>query len=125
MLCLDTTIFILTLVKTIKMRHHLQYGLVRVLFRDGEYPGAFVKLLKSLTAHYTGAVYYGCARVWISASHFSSDAAHSILVVAGVANILTFVVRFTQPLNNLPSLLIPADVGSACMSSVSLYLCLY
>ncbi|KAI0748268.1 hypothetical protein C8Q80DRAFT_1270696 [Daedaleopsis nitida] len=53
MLCLDTTIFMLTLIKTVHMRHTLNQGLLLVLFRDG-------------------AIYYG------------------ILVVASIANILTF-----------------------------------
>ncbi|TFK83482.1 hypothetical protein K466DRAFT_655206 [Polyporus arcularius HHB13444] len=53
MLCLDTTVFMLTLVKTLKMRHEMRQRLLQVLFRDG-------------------AMYY------------------AILVVANVANILTF-----------------------------------
>ncbi|KAI0780784.1 hypothetical protein BD413DRAFT_11746 [Trametes elegans] len=53
MLAVDTLIFALTLIKTLRMRDGLHYGLIRVLFRDG-------------------AVYYG------------------ILVMANVANVLTF-----------------------------------
>ncbi|KAI0720946.1 hypothetical protein C8T65DRAFT_800688 [Cerioporus squamosus] len=53
MLCLDTTVFVLTVAKTIHMRHEIRQRLLQVLFRDG-------------------AMYYG------------------ILVVANIANILTF-----------------------------------
>ncbi|PIL24131.1 hypothetical protein GSI_13883 [Ganoderma sinense ZZ0214-1] len=35
MLCMDTTIFILTLVKTIRVCNHMNHGVQRVLFRDG------------------------------------------------------------------------------------------
>ncbi|KAI1794503.1 hypothetical protein LXA43DRAFT_995301 [Ganoderma leucocontextum] len=34
MICMDTTIFILTLVKTIRVRNHMHHGVQRVLFRD-------------------------------------------------------------------------------------------
>ena len=36
MLCMDTTIFILTLAKTIRVCSHMNHGVQRVLFRDGE-----------------------------------------------------------------------------------------
>ncbi|TBU63740.1 hypothetical protein BD310DRAFT_915825 [Dichomitus squalens] len=60
MLCLDTTVFILTLAKTAQMREYMHHGLFSVLFRD--------------------------ARIrWI-------DLYARVLVVAGVANLLTFLI---------------------------------
>ena len=35
MLCLDTTVFVLTLVKTVQLRHEMRQGLLLILFRDG------------------------------------------------------------------------------------------
>ncbi|KAI0807434.1 hypothetical protein C8Q74DRAFT_1362936 [Fomes fomentarius] len=55
MLCLDTTIFALTVIKSVQMRHSINNGLLQVLIRDG-------------------SMYY------------------AILVVANIANILTFMI---------------------------------
>ncbi|TBU29023.1 hypothetical protein BD311DRAFT_661932 [Dichomitus squalens] len=74
-LCLDTTIFALTLVRTVKMRRsYLHHEPLRTLFRDGEGCTACAAPRGSLTLDLRGgAIYYG------------------VLVAVGVANLVTFV----------------------------------
>ncbi|KAH9857027.1 hypothetical protein C2E23DRAFT_892486, partial [Lenzites betulinus] len=78
MLCVETTIFGLTLVKAVRMRTSLRHGTIGVLFRDGQHPCIDVIIARVTDQgrrephSIPGAIYYG------------------VLVLAGVANILTF-----------------------------------
>ena len=56
MLCLDTTVFGMTLAKTIQMRHITHNGLLLVLFRDGTF--VLQACYSSITAKLAGAMYY-------------------------------------------------------------------
>ena len=51
MLCMDTTIFILTLAKTIRVRNHMNHGVQSVLFRDGKDSRIPAESSRLLTCH--------------------------------------------------------------------------
>lgn len=94
MLCLDTTVFGMTLAKTIQMRHITHNGLLLVLFRDGTFTCTCASGLLLINNRKTRR----CHVLRVSApladgvESFLCDSSNSILVVAGIANILTFLV---------------------------------
>ena len=50
MLCMDTTVFIMTLVKTSQMRSYAHHGLFSVLFRDGKLQEPILSLYNRLSS---------------------------------------------------------------------------
>ena len=93
MLCMDTTVFIMTLVKTSQMRSYAHHGLFSVLFRDGKLQEPILSLYNRLSSL---ALRCRVLRVRILGSSHTSrrnDFCTRVLVVAGVANLLTFLVR--------------------------------
>ena len=91
MLCMDTTIFILTLAKTIRVRSHMQHGIQRVLFRDGEHSRIPAEMSKFLNT-FPGIAYYGYVHWKVRSAPSRIDTVASVLVIAGAANLLTFMV---------------------------------